>query len=152
MFPCVGAQPTGVTCKSAQTQVDEFVKVIGDNSLNLQRLWFDLEPTSGVCNAWQMTKAENLASAKEFISVIKATGLKWGIYANGNQWTAMFASRDTDVASDLPLWAVQDDQTPGVSTVDTFMGGWTSAIAKQYNLDVETPECGGSLDLDSFSS
>ena len=46
----------------------------------------------------------------------------------------MFASRSTDIGSDLPLWAVQDDDTPGVSTVTTFMGGWTVAYAKQYDL------------------
>jgi hypothetical protein len=46
----------------------------------------------------------------------------------------MFATRSTDIGSDLPLWAVQDDFKPGVSTVTTFMGGWTSAFAKQYNL------------------
>lgn len=51
-----------------------------------------------------------------------------------NQWTSMFASRSTDIGSDLPLWAVQDDFKPGVSTVTTFMGGWTKAFAKQYNL------------------
>ena len=44
----------------------------------------------------------------------------------------MFASRSTDVGSDLPLWAVQADGKPGVSTVHTFMGGWKSAYAKQY--------------------
>ena len=44
----------------------------------------------------------------------------------------MFASRSTDVGSDLPLWAVQADSKPGVSTVHTFMGGWASAFAKQY--------------------
>ena len=46
----------------------------------------------------------------------------------------MFASRSTNIGSDLPLWAVQDDDTPGVSTVTTFMGGWTTAYAKQYDL------------------
>ena len=46
----------------------------------------------------------------------------------------MFASIDTDIGSDLPLWAVQDDGTPGVSTTTRFMGGWTTAYAKQYNL------------------
>ena len=51
-----------------------------------------------------------------------------------NQWTTMFASRSTNIGSDLPLWAVQDDDTPGVSTVTTFMGGWTTAYAKQYDL------------------
>jgi hypothetical protein len=46
----------------------------------------------------------------------------------------MFGSRTAEVASSLPLWAVQDDMTAGVNTVDTFMGGWTSAVAKQYYL------------------
>jgi hypothetical protein len=46
----------------------------------------------------------------------------------------MFGSRSTDVASQLPLWAVQFDKTPGVNTVNTFMGGWKSAVAKQYYL------------------
>jgi hypothetical protein len=46
----------------------------------------------------------------------------------------MFASRSTDIGSSLPLWAVQFDKKPGVNTVTTFMGGWTSAVAKQYNL------------------
>jgi hypothetical protein len=58
---------------------------------------------------------------------------------NRNQWTAMFASRSTNIASDLPLWAVQFDKKPGVNTVDTFMGGWTKAAAKQYNLGTYTP-------------
>lgn len=48
----------------------------------------------------------------------------------------MFASIDTDIGSDLPLWAVQDDFQPGVSTVDKFFGGWTTAFAKQYHLGV----------------
>jgi len=51
-----------------------------------------------------------------------------------NQWSGMFGSRSTNVGSQLPLWAVQFDSKPGVNTVTTFMGGWTSAVAKQYNL------------------
>lgn len=62
----------------------------------------------------------------------------------------MFPSRSSDIGSDLPLWAVQDDYVPGVSTVTTFMGGWTTAFGKQYNLG--TTACGGSVDLDSFAS
>jgi hypothetical protein len=46
----------------------------------------------------------------------------------------MFPSRDTDIGSNLPLWAVQDDGVPGTGTVNTFMGGWTVAYAKQYSL------------------
>lgn len=46
----------------------------------------------------------------------------------------MFATLDTDIGSDLPLWAVQDNGVPGVLTVTAFMGGWTKAYAKQYNL------------------
>ena len=46
----------------------------------------------------------------------------------------MFASSSTDIGSDLPLWAVQDDFKPGVATTTRFMGGWTKAYAKQYYL------------------
>lgn len=46
----------------------------------------------------------------------------------------MFASRSTDIGSQLPLWAVQDDGKSGVNTVTTFMGGWTTAAGKQYSL------------------
>ena len=87
----------------------------------------------------------------------------------------MFASINTDIGSDLPLWAVQDDFKPGVSTVTNFFGGWTSAYAKQYHLgkiatlkiqgqsesrtDIcppatssDLPLCSASVDLDSFSA
>jgi len=53
----------------------------------------------------------------------------------------MFATRSTDIGSDLPLWAVQDDFKPGVSTVTTFMGGWTTAFAKQYYLGKQEKRC-----------
>ena len=55
-------------------------------------------------------------------------------FKDSGQWTSMFASLSTDIGSDLPLWAVQDDHKPGVGTVTAFMGGWTKAYAKQYNL------------------
>lgn len=51
----------------------------------------------------------------------------------------MFASLSTDIGSDLPLWAVQDDFKPGVGTVTRFMGGWTKAYAKQYHLGLSLP-------------
>jgi len=46
----------------------------------------------------------------------------------------MFPSRLTDIGSDLPFWAVQEDFTPGVNTITTFSGEWTNASAKQYNI------------------
>lgn len=66
----------------------------------------------------------------------------------------MFASIDTDIGSDLPLWAVQDDFQPGASTVVKFFGGWTTAYAKQYHLATSTdlPLCSASVDLDSFTA
>ena len=87
----------------------------------------------------------------------------------------MFASINTENGSDLPLWAVQDDFEPGVSTVNKFFGGWTSAYAKQYHLSLfmfsrydgksemitdlpplatssDLPLCSASVDLDSFSA
>ena len=67
----------------------------------------------------------------------------------------MFPSRSSDIGSDLPLIAVQEDYKPGVSTVDSdhLMGGWKEGssliIGKQYNLGHTV--CDGSLDLDSFT-
>ena len=56
----------------------------------------------------------------------------------------MFPSRSSNIGNDLPLWAVQDDFKAGVSSVDTFMGGWKKAYAKQYHLG----ELGVSVPLD----
>ncbi|KAJ8071435.1 hypothetical protein OCU04_001756 [Sclerotinia nivalis] len=153
IFPCTGT-PTGSepNCKSVATQMAEYLKVISDNNMDITMLWLDIEPTSvsnSACNAWNLGAAANEKLAKQWVAAMKATGLKWGIYANGNQWSGMFASRSTDIGSDLPLWAVQDDFKAGVNTVDTFMGGWTQAAAKQYYLD--TTLCGLGVDLDSFS-
>ncbi|MCJ1236264.1 hypothetical protein MMC14_004242 [Varicellaria rhodocarpa] len=158
MFPCTGTQPTGVACKSPQTQINELLNVISANKIDVEYIWFDVEPTSGTCNAWNLGASANFALAKQWVSLLKATGLQWGIYGNGsdvsirNQWSGIFPSRSSNIGSDLPLWAVQDDGKPGVSTVTTFMGGWTKAFAKQYSLDTKTSQCGGSLDLDSFAS
>ncbi|RYP62576.1 hypothetical protein DL769_007246 [Monosporascus sp. CRB-8-3] len=147
-FPCTGTQPTGVACKSPQTQVSEIESYISRNGMQIGRIWLDIEPTSGECNAWNLGASANTALAREYASIIRASSYNWGIYANGNQWSGMFGSRSADIASDLPLWAVQFDRTPGVNTVTTFMGGWTTAYAKQYWLD--TTLCGGGVDLNSF--
>ncbi|MCJ1394084.1 hypothetical protein MMC18_006962 [Xylographa bjoerkii] len=122
-------------CKSPATQLAEFEAAISGAGMTLDYRWFDVEPKGAkdACNAWNLGNTANLALAKEWTALLRKSGNKWGIYANGNQWTAMFASRSTDIGSDLPLWAVQDDHKPGVSTVHTFMGGWTSAVGKQYS-------------------
>ncbi|CAF9943557.1 MAG: hypothetical protein ALECFALPRED_000654 [Alectoria fallacina] len=159
MFPCTGTQPTGVACKSISTQISEFLDAIDSDSIPANHLWLDIEPEdasqSGVaCNAWQLGSAGNEALAEQWVAAIKATGRNWGIYANYGQWPSMFASINTDIGSDLPLWAVQDDFEPGVSTVDKFFGGWTTAYAKQYHLATGTdlPLCSASVDLDSFTA
>ncbi|TAQ87997.1 hypothetical protein B7494_g3671 [Chlorociboria aeruginascens] len=150
LFPCTGTQPTGVACKSPSTQLAEFMDAVTSNGMDIEHFWFDIEPTSGACNAWNLGTSANEALAQQWVALLQSSGNTWGIYANGNQWTSMFASRSTDIGSSLPLWAVQDDGTPGANTVTTFMGGWTSASAKQYSLSVT--ECGFSegVDLDSF--
>ena len=77
---------TSSTCKPIQTQINELLKVISDNKIIVQRLWFDIEPTSASvsgCNAWNLSKDANLALARQWVAALKATGLKWGIYANG---------------------------------------------------------------------
>ena len=78
-----GTQPTGVKCKPVKQQLKEFLNAIDSNNLTLTRLWFDIEPTSRVCNAWNLGKAANEVLAKEWVAAIQATGRPWGIYANG---------------------------------------------------------------------
>lgn len=75
-----------------------------------------------------------MQTGKTFYQPPAITDAEGLIIVNSGQWTSMFASIDTDIGSDLPLWAVQDDFEPGVSTVDQFFGGWTTAFAKQYHL------------------
>lgn len=127
-----GTQTTGVACKSPKKQVTELEDYLSKHEIKAGMLWLDIEPTSGECNSWNLGASANKALAKEYVSIIKSSSHKWGVYANGNQWSGMFGSRSVDIASDLPLWAVQFDRTPGVNTVDTFMGRWTKAYAKQY--------------------
>jgi hypothetical protein len=120
-------------CKSPEQQLQEFESAIAGAGMQIGTRWFDIEPGGGPCNAWNLGSSANLALAQQWVQLLKQSGNNWGIYANGNEWTRMFASRSTDIgASDLPLWAVQADGKPGVSTVHTFMAGWTSASAKQY--------------------
>ncbi|MCJ1478966.1 hypothetical protein MMC13_007650 [Lambiella insularis] len=152
LYPCTGTQKKGrPKCKEPATQLAEFEAAIAGAGMNINYRWFDVEPVDpgAACNAWNLGMAENLALAQNWTALLRDSGNTWGIYGNGNQWTRMFASRTTDIGSDLPLWAVQADQKPGVSTVTTFMGGWTSAVGKQFSEQVTV--CGSGVDLDSFS-
>jgi hypothetical protein len=83
LFPCTGTQPTGVACKSPSAQLAEFLQVIDNNNMNLGYLWFDIEPTSGTCNAWNLGTSANIALAKQWVSLLQGSGRNWGIYANG---------------------------------------------------------------------
>jgi len=56
------------------------------------------------------------------------------LISSSNTWAGIFSSRSTDIGSNLPFWAVQEDFTPGVNTATIFCGGWTNASAKQYNI------------------
>ena len=82
-----GTQPTGVACKSISTQISEFLAAIDDNKIPVNYLWLDIEPEDASqpnvpCNSFQLGAAGNEALAKEWVAAIKATGRKWGIYAN----------------------------------------------------------------------
>lgn len=73
-------------------------------------------------------------------------------YANGNQWATMFGSRTVNIASDLPLWAVQWDGVATLASVTTFMGGWTTAYAKQYGPSTGGCAGAGAFDLNVFTN
>lgn len=72
-----------MTCKPVQTQINEILDVLSANNIIIQNIWFDVEPTSGECNAWNLGGAANLALAQQWVTAMKATGLQWGVYANG---------------------------------------------------------------------
>ena len=156
MFPCTGTPKAGQpACKSPATQIADFEAAVRAAGLASAHLWLDIEPcaSSSPCNCWNQGATQNLAVAKQFVSIMRQSSFKWGIYANPNQWSGIFASKSTDVASDLPWWVVDFDNTPGVNTVTNLCGGWTKAYAKQYSLSVT--ECGSNLqglDLDSFTA
>ncbi|KAI9784699.1 MAG: hypothetical protein M1816_000764 [Peltula sp. TS41687] len=146
MFPCTGTQPNKKPCKPIKQQLTELTDVIVANKMDIHRIWFDIEPTSGVCNAWNLGVAGNTKLAKEWIAAIKEFKMvNWGIYANPNQWQEIFGSRSADIASDLPLWAVQVAESH-----KSLMGGWTTALGKQTALDTKIPGCPGSVDLNAF--
>ena len=63
----------------------------------------------------------------------------------------MFGSRSVNIASDLPLWAVQFDGVPTLGSVNAFMGGWTTAFAKQYGASTGGCAPAGSFDLNVFT-
>ncbi|KAI4156228.1 MAG: hypothetical protein LQ340_000452 [Diploschistes diacapsis] len=127
---------------------------MSSSGMTITQRWFDIEPgpQAGPCNAWNLGSAANLQLVQEWVQLLKSSGNSWGVYANGNEWTRMFATQKTDIgASDLPFWAVQVGKA-NISTVTVFPGSWTSASARQYKEDVDEPACKGKVDLDSFSS
>lgn len=161
------------SCKTPQAQVAEIVAYLQTNSINVKRLWIDFEPPSAgsPCQGWNYGSTQNTVLARQFIAAIKATGLKWGVvsvsgrdvvrtqltprappqYANGNQWATMFGTRSVNIAADLPLWAVQWDGVATLGSVNTFMGGWTTAFAKQYGQSSGGCAGAGAFDLNVFT-
>jgi hypothetical protein len=70
----------------------------------------------------------------------------------------MFGSHDKDIASDLPLWVVEDDSDPDLLQItQPLIGGWKSAVGKQWKTQtdkdplIHADPCSGSVDLDSFA-
>ena len=73
-----GAAP----CRSVQDQLNDYISYLNGSDIVVHRLWLNIEPDPS-CGSWTDTKTKNLALAKEWITAIRATKLKWGVYANG---------------------------------------------------------------------
>ena len=76
-----------MACKSISAQISEFLAAVDGNKIPVNYLWLDIEPEDAnqpnvQCNAFQLGPAGNEALAKQWVAAIKATGRKWGIYAN----------------------------------------------------------------------
>jgi hypothetical protein len=80
---CTGTQLADVAYKSPSTQLAKFLNFIDSNNMQLWYLWFDIEPTSGTCNVWNLGASANTALAQQWVSLLQGSGRNWGIYANG---------------------------------------------------------------------
>ena len=125
MFPCTGTGHNGVACKPPTTQITDFENAVRAAGLAPTHLWLDIEPCAAgaTCTCWNQNAATNLAVARQFVARMRQSPYSWGVYANANQWAAIFGAQGTVLASDLPFWAVQADGAPGVNTVTRFCGG-----------------------------
>ncbi|KZP34118.1 glycoside hydrolase family 25 protein [Athelia psychrophila] len=142
-FPCSGS---GNSCKSYTAQIAELGATFSANSMDIGRIWIDMEADS-TCNNWNYGAAGNLAQAKSMVAAAQASGHSFGIYSSPGAWSTLFGSYSPVVDASAPLWFATYDDVQSL-TLSTPFGGWTSAFGKQYT-DVSAS---GDFDLNIFSS
>ncbi|KAF9582153.1 hypothetical protein BGW38_000572 [Lunasporangiospora selenospora] len=127
-FPCSGANNN---CKSFDTQLSEIASVFQANSMEIGRIWVDIEWDTRYCNNWNYGAANNLVVARELIKAIQVSGFKYGIYSSPGEWANIFGSRGVVLDNTAPLWFATFNNVETL-TLTTPFGGWTSAIGHQY--------------------
>jgi len=142
-FPCNGS---GNNCKSYATQLSEIAATFSANSMDIGRIWIDLE-SDPVCDNFNFGAAGNQAQAKDIITAMKNTGFTFGIYSTPGEWSTLFGSDSFVLDDTAPLWFATFNDVETVTLTSPF-GGWTTALGHQYT-DVSAS---GLFDLSVFSS
>jgi hypothetical protein len=143
-FPCSG---TTNTCKTYAQQIADIGATFSAHSMDIGRIWIDLESDSTICHNWDYGTSGNLAQARAVIAAAQASGFNFGIYSSPGEWSTMFGSPTPVVDSSVPLWFASFDNVQSL-TLTTPFGGWTAAFGKQYT-DVSAS---GQFDLNVFTA
>lgn len=141
-FPCTGS---GNSCKSFATQISELGATFKANSMDIGRIWIDIEQDS-VCNPFNYGASGNLNVAKQLVTAFRNSGYKFGIYSSPGEWSNIFGSRSVVVANDVPLWFAQYNNAENLNMNEPF-GGWTAAEGHQYT----DKSASGKFDLNVFA-
>ncbi|TFL01972.1 glycoside hydrolase superfamily [Pterulicium gracile] len=143
-FPCTGANNA---CKSFATQLAEISSTFRANSMQIGRIWIDIERDVAICNNWNYGTTRNREIAGQIITAAKASGFKYGIYSSPGEWSGVFGSSSFNLDSAAPLWFATWDNVQNLNMKSPF-GGWTSAFGKQYT----DQSASGQFDLNVFAS
>ncbi|EKE39244.1 hypothetical protein ENUP19_0004G0078 [Entamoeba nuttalli] len=128
-YPCI-------SCGNMAGQVRTFWQKVGQYSLKVKRVWFDIEGT------WTSSVSTNQNYLMQMMNEARAIGIVHGIYGSKYYWGNLFGSSyKYAYASSTPLWYPHYDNSPSFSDFSSF-GGWTSPSMKQYRGDVSVCSAG----------
>jgi hypothetical protein len=138
IFPCV-------PCGDPAGQVRKTKEMLDSAGAAVGMLWYDIERYN-----WPADKAANRAFVSAMIAEGQKLGVKAGVYAGWNSWTAIVGKEWANAsAAGLPNWYAHYDNNPSFDDYEPF-GGWTTPSIKQYKGDATS--CGVGVDYNWYPS
>jgi hypothetical protein len=133
MFP----HPKGGDAKG---QVGDLLDYFKAHSVDVQRLWLDIEGEQ----YWLGSATSNQAFYRDLADACSSYKLACGVYSSKVQWEAIFGSSSFSYGADLPLWYAHYDKAASFSDFSAF-AGWSAPTIKQFS-DAGA-KCGTSYDI-----